>query len=143
MKAHHHFGVRSLLVCWSLIIAPVSVRGEITLESLLREMVNRDAIARWPQPEWTCRQASSYDRKTVASDQPGWFANDDHTQYIRAEVTDGRTEQVMLDVDGPGALVRFWLTTADKKAGTIRIYLDGQPTPSLTFAAFDLLAGDL
>lgn len=143
MIARHRFGARSLFVCLSLVIAPAAVRGEITLESLLREMVNRDAIAQWPQPEWTCKQASSYDRKTIGPDQPGWFANNDHTQYIRAEVTEGRTEQVMLDVDGPGALVRFWLTTADKKAGTIRIYLDGQTQPSLTFSAFDLLASDL
>lgn len=143
MKTLHRTGGCSLFACLLFTIAPATVSGEVTLESLLREMVSRDAIARWPQPEWTCKQASSYDRKTVAPDQPGWFANGDHTQYIRSEVTDGRTEQVMLDVDGPGALVRFWLTTADNKQGTIRIYLDGQATPALTFASFDLLKGDL
>ena len=97
----------------------------VTLETLLAEMVDRDAVARWPQPEFTCRQASSYDRSRIAPDKPGWFANHDSSQYIRAETHSGRTEQVMLDADGPGAIVRFWVTSDRRRQGTLRIYLDG------------------
>ena len=37
-------------------------------------------------------------------------ATNDNTQYIRKEETDGRQESVMMEADGPGAIVRFWLT---------------------------------
>lgn len=115
----------------------------ISLASLLREMLDVESVARWPEAEFTCHQVSSYDRAKVAPDKPGWFANNDHTNYLRTETNQGRTEHVMLDADGPGALVRFWLTAGGEKDGVLRIYLDGQTTPSLQFNAFDLLQGGL
>ncbi|MFM7138244.1 MAG: glycoside hydrolase family 172 protein [Planctomycetota bacterium] len=115
----------------------------VSLESLLHEMVEPAASARWPEPEYSCRQASSHDRAKVAPDKPGWFANNDHTQFIRTEERDGRQERVMLDAEGPGALVRFWLTAGGKKGGVLRIYLDNADAPALEFPAYDLLAGDL
>lgn len=105
----------------------------ITLESLLQEMVDRDALARWPSPAYTCKQASSWDRGAVAPDKPGWFANVDTGQYIRTEVTHGRAESVMMDADGPGCIVRWWAggtTPQMGPPGTIRIYLDGAETPA-------------
>ena len=125
------------------LLTGASVRAEITLESLLEEMTDYAAVARWPQPEFTCKQASSYDRATVAPDKPGWFANSDQNQFIRTETNQGRTEKVMLDADGPGCLVRFWLTTDRNKKGTLRFYLDGAEEPALAFPAYDLLSGDL
>ncbi|MFD2874301.1 glycoside hydrolase family 172 protein [Mucilaginibacter ximonensis] len=83
-------------------------------------------------------QASSYDRRSVAFDQPGWFTNRDASQYIRTEEVDGRKENVMLDVDGPGAVVRFWLTTF-KRDGVIRIYFDNRAEPEITIPAYDLM----
>jgi hypothetical protein len=124
-------------------LAVASVRADISVESLLREMVAYDAVARWPMPEFSCRQASSYDRGTVAPDQPGWFANNDQNQFLRTEEIQGRKERVMLDTDGPGCLVRFWLTTDKNKQGRLRIYLDGAADPALAFPAYDLLSGDL
>ena len=115
----------------------------ITLESLLREMTNTEALARWPDPQFNCKQASSYDRQKVAPDKPGWFANGDHTQYLRTEENYGRQEQVMMDADGPGAIVRFWLTTGNDKRGILRVYLDGDPVPALAYPEYDLLSGDL
>ena len=113
------------------------------MDSLLHEMVDTETIARWPDPEFTCKQASSYDRKKVAPDKPDWFANHDNTEYIRTEETEGRKESVMMDADGPGAIVRFWLTAAGSKNGTMRIYLDGDTNPAITFSEFNLLQGDL
>src|SRR6478736_1856425 len=127
----------------AVVLATGAAGGEVTLESLLKEMVNPDAVARWPQPEFICRQASSYDRSSIAPDQPGWFANTDQNQFVREERIDGRMEKVMLDVDGPGCLVRFWLTTDRTKGGVIRIYLDRATGPALVFPAYDLLSGDL
>lgn len=132
-------GVAALvLLAKSLVAAP-----SVTLQSLLAEMTNYNSVARWPQPEFTCQQASSYDRKKVAPDQPGWFANHDHTQYVREEMTDGRNESVMMEADGPGAIVRFWLTAGGPKDGVMRIYLDGDTFPAIIFNEYSLLKGNL
>ena len=80
---------------------------EVSLGTLLREMTDRDEIARWPSPAFACRQASSTDPATKTPDQPGWFGNGDCTNFIRQETTPHGTEYVMLDADGPGAVVRF------------------------------------
>jgi hypothetical protein len=134
-----------VLLLAALMLTPLAATAAppVTLDSLLQEMVDAESVARWPQPECTCKQASSYDRATVAPDKPGWFANNDQNQFIRIETNGGRTEKVMLDVDGPGCLVRFWLTTDRNKKGTLRIYLDEAPEPALAFPAYDLLSGDL
>jgi hypothetical protein len=118
-----------------MLLAFTPARAEVNLESLLREMIDPAAVARWPQPEYTCRQASSYDRATVAPDKPGWLANNDQNQFIRIEENQGRKERVMLDAAGPGCLVRFWLTTDRNKQGKLRIYLDGAEEPATSTSA--------
>lgn len=115
----------------------------VSLSTLLQEMTDVEAIARWPQLPYTNREASSYDRRTMAPDKPGWWANDDFSHFIRTEENAGRQEKVMMEAEGPGALVRFWLTSGRPKDGTLRIYLDRSTTPSLTFSAFDLEKGGL
>jgi hypothetical protein len=140
------------------VVGGAQTRG-VTLETLLAEMTDRSAVARWPQPEFTCRQVSSYDRARVAPDKPGWFANHDSSNYLRTETHAGRTEQVMLDADGPGAIVRFWMTSDRRRQGTLRFYLDSTPQsnraskaddavrsadapikPTLEIPSFDLMA---
>jgi len=123
--------------------------GQVTAEtvnfaSLLDEMVNRDNLARFPAPAYTCRQASSYDRGTVAPDQPGWFANADRSQFVRIEEQDGRKEFVLMDEEGPGAIVRFWATWHGPGGGpfsngTLRFYLDGNPKPVIEGRAATIL----
>ncbi len=75
----------------------------------------------------------------MPADANGWFANGDQNQFIRLEAVGGRTENVLLDVDGPGAIVRFWLTCGDNKDGRLRIYFDGAATPAITISSFDFL----
>ena len=104
----------------------------VTLDSLLDEMVGRDGLARMPVPAYTCRQFSSYDRaSTSRNDVATWFANGDSSKFIRAEENDGRTEQVLLDAEGPGAIVRFWATWHQAPHNTMRIYLDGDEKPAV------------
>lgn len=112
----------------------------ITLPVLLKEMTDFDAVANYPSPTYTIKQASSYDRRSVSPDKPGWFANSDANQFIREEKKDGRTELVMMDADGPGAIVRFWLTTV-VKPGTMRFYFDNEDKASLEIPGFDLMKG--
>jgi hypothetical protein len=134
---------------WFVLLAVIAACGAakaadpVTLDSLLREMADAEAVAKWPDPAYVCRQASSYDRRQTAKENPDPFANDDRNQFIRQEQNEGRAELVMLDEDGPGAIVRFWLTTDSQKAGAIRIYLDGSTLPAVVFPAFDLMKNDL
>ena len=110
----------------------------VSLQSLLRDMIDRDRLAQTPAPPYVCRQFSSYDRDTKGVDEPGWFANWDRSQFVRVEENAGRKEYVMLDAAGPGAIVRFWGTWHGPRKdgglepfsnGTLRVYLDKQPEP--------------
>ena len=121
--------------------------GTITLESLLSEMVDYDAAARWPAPEHTCRQASSYDRRSkTPSDPGGWFANTDNMDgsgsSLRWETIQGRRECVLMDADGPGCIVRFW-SGGQRPKGKLRFYLDGAQEPAIEAPMQDLMAGKL
>ena len=106
-------------------------------------MVDRDVMARYPSPEYICRQFSSYDRATVSPDKPGWFANWDRSMFIRIEENNGRKEYVMMDTDGPGAIVRFWMTFAGENCGKgiLRIYFDNNPIPTIEGEALGILSG--
>jgi len=120
---------------------PTVAAGPVTFGSLLEEMVDRDRIARFPDPEYTCRQFSSYDRKMVSPDDPaGWFANGDFSQFLGVEEHGGRKEWIMMDAEGPGCIVRIWCTGPNIR-GTIRIYLDGQDSPVIAAKAVDLVGG--
>jgi hypothetical protein len=123
------------LVIATLIAMPRMACAQVSLETLLNGMVNRERLAEVPSPHYICRQFSSYDRDTVGVGKPGWFANWDRSQFVRVEEKAGRKEYVMLDADGAGAIVRFWATwhgprqdgkLAPFSNGTLRVYLDGR-----------------
>ena len=60
---------------------------------------------------------------------------------VRVETTpDGGKRYVLLDAAGPGAVVRIWTATP---AGTLRIYIDGDPKPALEEPMAALLAGEV
>ena len=115
----------------------------VTLDSLLGELTSNDARARWPEPAFKVRQASSYDRKRTAPDKPDWFANNDGSNYIRTEEHHGHRELVMMDADGPGAIVRFFFTNNGNLDNHIRVYLDGAEEPTLDWPSSDLLQDGL
>lgn len=117
----------------------------VTIGSLLDEMVDREALARFPDRNYTVGQFSSYDRRMVDKDQPHWFSNWDRSWFIRSEMNAGRKEYVMMEAQTPGALVRFWMTFAGQNCGrgTLRIYIDDYATPVIEGAAFDILSGGL
>ena len=115
----------------------------VTFESMLQEIVKRDILPRYPEPFYITRQFSSYDRESVARDEPGWFANSDRSMFIREDTINGRREYVMMDTEGPGAIVRFWMTFAGPGAGlgTLRIYFDHEDEPAIEGSAFDVISG--
>jgi hypothetical protein len=116
----------------------------VTVRSLLAEMTDREEMARFPEPTYTSRQFSSYDRGLVAPDQPGWYANNDFSHFLRVETNGVRREHVMVDTAGPGALVRFWVTVAGTDgSGILRVYLDGRSTPEIEGPVLEVLSGSV
>ena len=99
----------------------------VTMETLLNEMVDEEARTRLAATPVRARLWSSHNRKNVAPDKPGWYANSDCNQFDRVEKNGGRTEHVMADVLGPGAITRFWITMAGADgSGILRFYIDGK-----------------
>lgn len=114
----------------------------VTIESLLSEMVDHDSVARFPEQDFRLKQHSSYNRASKTPDEPkGWFNNKDnntgpdHDSFIRIEENNGRKEWVLMDHEGPGAIVRSWMPWRSKSQATtdihMRIYLDGSDEPAL------------
>lgn len=121
--------------------ASAKAAAPITTGSLLAEMTDLQRLAEIPDPAYTTKQFSSYDRKSVTpadATEKGWFANGDAGQYLRVEENAGRKEYVMADMAGPGAIVRIW---SANPRGTIRVYLDGNAAPVIETAMETLLGG--
>jgi len=108
----------------------------ITTGTLIREMVDLKSLVEYPDPVYQSFQFSSYDRRSVHPDKPGWFANSDgfgqepipgFIEVLRAPGDDGIGECLMIDIKGPGAIVRLWTAAIN---GNIRLYLDDMSKPS-------------
>jgi hypothetical protein len=99
----------------------------------------------FPEPAYTLKQFSSYDRESVSPGEEGWWANADYTQFIREEENNGRREFVMLETEGPGAVVRFWMTFAGEGAteSILRFYIDGNSEPAIEGNALEVLSGGI
>ena len=130
-----------------LLLLPLSgaAKEEVSIKTLLKEMVDREEKARFPVLPYTCKQFSSYDRKATVRGGEGWFANGDYNQFLRVETQNGREEFVMMESSGPGSIVRFWMTLngETERAGTLRIYVDDYETPVIEGAVFDVLSGNV
>lgn len=115
----------------------------ITFGTLINDMTNPRLLSEYPEPAFLSKQFSSYDRRTIAPDQDGWFANGDASWFVREETNAGRREFVMMDAEGPGAVVRFWMTFGNEKAytGTLRIYIDGKTTPEIEGPVLKIISG--
>ena len=133
----------TVLACALAALPPDDVRADgadVTLESLLREMCDADAVTRLAARPWTGRLWSSYDRRSVSADNPAaWFANDDRSQFVRVNRVGGRTEGVMVDAKGPGALTRLW--TANGYGTVYRFYVDGATEPVICGVGTNLVGG--
>lgn len=106
---------------------------EVTFVSLLDEMTDVASLAQFPSPAYIGRQASSYERKSTdpsIATMENWFANKDIGEYVGSEEVNGEKRNIIMDVQGPGAIVRFWSANPH---GTMRIYLDGAIEPTIEF----------
>ena len=146
----HHMGKFLTAVVTGMCLLACEARAEadhpaVTIESLLGEMIDRDAMARWPAPTYSCKQASSYDRTQTVPDNPQtWFNNNDFDQFIRIEEKAGRKEYVIMEDPGPGCVTRIWKPLDignNLPKQTIRFYLDGSSEPAIESDFTKLLSG--
>jgi hypothetical protein len=125
---------------------PPLAPGEISARVLVDEMGRLDQLARLPAAPFTSRQSTSFDRRSRSpADAATWFANDDFVtdtaaNLVRVDDTPAGKRYVLLDVDGPGAVVRIWTATP---TGTLRVHIDGDPRPALEAPMARLLGGDV
>jgi hypothetical protein len=104
----------------------------ITTGTLLGEMKDLAALARFPNPGYRNVQFSSYDRRSTTPEAPGWFSNADGFggEPIAGFMKTFRKPQkgqpglyLVADVRGPGAIVRGW---SAGMAGVLRVYLNSK-----------------
>jgi hypothetical protein len=117
----------------------------VTTTSLIAHMADFESLTRHPAPGTRVVQFSSYDRRSSVPGGRDWFANSDgfgsepipnFEGVVRAPGADGIGEYLICDIQQPGAIVRTWTATI---TGTIRMYLDGSPTPIYDGPAKDFL----
>jgi len=138
---------RVVVVIIFMLLFPLSgvMAQQVTMQSLLREMVDRDYVT-MAQPYRTL-QASSYNRASVSPDKPGWFADSDGVSCIRTEQNSkGETEWVLMEDEGPGAIVKIWAVCfyynlSDRVGANVKIYLNGECEPSICCNFFDFVQG--
>jgi hypothetical protein len=106
-------------------------------------MADREQLTYFPSKSYLLKQVSSYNPASVKKDSAGWFANFDMSHFRGIAEHGGRREFILFDVDGPGAIVRWWMTFYKAQHGIIRIYLDHDSNPVIEGAPRDLLSGDL
>jgi len=108
----------------------------ISYASLIERLTDMKAIATLPVAGEKSAMWSSYDRDSKidsAGNFIDWAANIDglKPQFIRKE---GENE-VLAEMDGPGAIVRMW--SASPKKGKVKIYIDGAETPVINESFID------
>lgn len=124
-------------------IAVFADEPAVTLSTLLRDMTDLERLTRLPNPAYTTIQFSSYDRRATSPEVPtdeNWFANNDRGNHLRTETRNGAPEHVMVDMQGPGAVVRFWSANPED-AGIVRVYLDGAEDPAIEMPLTEFLGG--
>ena len=150
------FAILLLGVCVS-VSAQGQIQTEISIKTLLHDMVDRDKIARFPSTNFRLKQHSSYNRNSVEVEAPkmeptGWFDNKDNNtsdkdaNFIRIEKNSkGEQEWVLMDHQAPGALVRTWMPFRSKNTPDtdiiIRIYIDGATEPTIEGNMLQLFNG--
>jgi len=137
-----HIVIAGVVLGIFLALPQVSSAERIDLGVLLQDMLDRSKIAEFPQPEFVCKQTSSYNRLSKSPDNEDWFAGADFCHFYGTNEVDGRTEFIMLDAEGPGVVTRWWQTQW-RGAGTIRIYLDGAAEPIFAGPCDKLVGGNL
>lgn len=113
-----------------------SAQGQVvTTSTLIDELIDLQKLSEYPNPGFHSVQYSSYDRRSISPDKPGWFGNDDgfggepipgFAEVLKKPDTKGIGEYLICDVKGPGAIVRLWTAQI---AGDLTVWLDQEKEP--------------
>lgn len=133
--------LRSLI--FTVVLAGFQVlQGQVvTTSSLVDELTDLKKLSEYPDPGFRSVQFSSYDRRTVSPDLPGWFANDDgfggepipgFAEVLKKPDANGIGEYLICDIKGPGAIVRMWTAQI---GGDLMLWLDQDKDPVYSGAA--------
>ncbi len=129
------------LLLWSVPLMAAEASEVVSVDSLLGDLTDLPRLSKLPVPAYTTKQFSSYDQASKSpDDEKAWFANGDAGQYLRVEEVNGRKEHVMMDIAGPGAIVRIW--SANPK-GVLRIYIDESKSPAIESPMGVILGGTM
>ncbi|MBN1185384.1 MAG: DUF2961 domain-containing protein [Bacteroidales bacterium] len=125
-----------IAVLYIIVGFPHSTKSqEVTTGTLLQEMITLENLAEFPSPAYNTIQFSSYDRRSINQDVPGWFDNSDgfggesipgFEKVLKEPDKKGIGEYLVCDVKGPGAIVRLWTAAI---YGTVKLYLDDNTVP--------------
>lgn len=136
--------MKRLSIVVGITLLAVPAYAELTLEHFLDQMTDLEALTTMPDPYYTTKQFSSWDRRStdpeVKTDE-NWFGNWDRGRYLRKDERGGETEYVLMEADGPGVIVRFW-SANPADAGNVRFYVDGADTPALETPLTTWLGGE-
>jgi len=117
--------------------APLAAQGDAaeSLPTMLCRLLEQDWLfVPAPAPGERCVQFSSTDPRSRngSANRDDWYANDDRGHYLRVVDAAGGAEHVLVDVKGPGCLVRLW---SANPSGTLHFDVDGERVWSVDFAA--------
>ena len=127
--------LKSLIFAAAAMGFQVSIGQVVTTGSLIEELTDLRKLAEFPVPGYHSIQYSSYDRRTVSPDKPGWFANDDgfggepipgFVEVLKVPDAKGIGEYLICDIKGPGAIVRLWTAQI---SGNLTVTLDQEKEP--------------
>jgi hypothetical protein len=124
----------SIVICTSVTFSAET----LTYTDLAERLTNLERLSYLPQEGESCRQWSSYDRKSYYDEKTGTYVNWDSNGdgfggdgFIRIE----EDKLVLAEMEGPGCIWRIWSATPQK--GHVRIYLDGSETPAVDLPFVD------
>lgn len=126
-----------ILTLAASMLASSAIAETVTWADLIAQIGDRAAVASFPAIKYRAGQTSSYDRRTISPNLPGWWANNDGQGFERLDTINGRLEKVLFDRKGPGVVNRIWMTTNNKR-GKLRFYIDGSAEPALVLPAYDM-----
>ncbi|MBI1304804.1 MAG: DUF2961 domain-containing protein [Phycisphaera sp.] len=108
--------------------------------SLVRAVADESRGIAIPGVVFSSAIHSSRDLGSIAPDEPiSWFSEADSGNAIRVERIDGRSEWVLAELKGSGALTRLVLNaTVGTRDAVLRIRLDGGPEPVVEWRLRDI-----
>jgi hypothetical protein len=125
------------------VISGTAIPGKmsaVTYSSLLNEMCDPASLAYWPVQGWKNLQASALN--TDARHNAGEFGPKAIGHFVRIEEkAGGKREWVLMEHEGPGAIVRMWAPNMAKDA-IFRVYFDGSNEPGIEVNMMEFFYGN-